>query len=231
MATTARTYVIERYGRKFRLQVDDRLMEDHYRKGELCEWHMLDWIEHNIPRGGLWVDAGANIGNHAITFALWADLVLALEPMPVNFALLEANLSANEWAASRVVPLRIGAGLKAAFMGAKLGGTGQNCQWEMTGEGLIPIIALDSVIPERADVRLLKLDVEGMENEVIAGALDTIRRCRPEIFVEIWDDDRLEAIKAFLATMGYRLIERWNVAPTYHFSASSRYKVTYKPPR
>jgi hypothetical protein len=34
-------------------------------------------------------------------------------------------------------------------------------------------------------LRFFKIDVEGMEPEVIAGALATIRRCRPIMFVEI----------------------------------------------
>ena len=86
------TYNIRRYGRVFTIQVDDLIMETHYKKGELCEFHMLDWIEKNIQRGGIWIDAGANVGNHTLPFALWADGVVALEPMKVNYDMLLRNI-------------------------------------------------------------------------------------------------------------------------------------------
>jgi FkbM family methyltransferase len=52
-------------------------------------------------------------------------------------------------------------------------------------------------------VRLMKIDVEGMEHKVLAGAADTIRRCRPLIFLEYEKTD-FAAVKAFLREAGYR---------------------------
>lgn len=226
------TYRINRYGREFTIEVEDRIMEDHYKRGELCEYHMLDWIERNIPRGGIWIDAGANVGNHTLPFALWADVVVALEPMTVNYDMLLSNIEASGLV-DKVSALKYGAGEKYSHMGAVLGGTGQNCQWILTedGEGpKVPVLPIDDLVSGSvAPVRLIKLDVEGMEEAAIAGAWKTIRRFLPDLFVEIWDEDVLERIGAKLAPLGYKLIERWNVAPTFHFSASGRYPVTYTP--
>jgi FkbM family methyltransferase len=229
------TYQITRYGHTFTIRVDDEIMESHYRKGELCEYHMLDWIHKNIPRGGVWIDAGANVGNHTLPFALWADKVLAFEPMPVNFDLLQLNV-ANFYHGDRVECLRLGVGAEYTSASAKLGGTGQNCQWELTVKDPletrnqdIVVVPIDPQVSDTEDIRLIKLDVEGMEEAVLAGAMETIRRCKPELFIEIWDEPVLERIAALLAPMGYQLIERWNVAPTFHFSASGRYPVTYTP--
>ncbi len=52
-------------------------------------------------------------------------------------------------------------------------------------------------------VRLMKIDAEGMEHKVIAGARDTIRRCRPLIFVEHEKTD-FAAVKALLRDANYR---------------------------
>jgi FkbM family methyltransferase len=226
----ARTFTIARYGHTFTIAADDELMESHYRNGELCEPHMLDWIERNIPRGGVWVDAGANIGNHALPFALWADRVVAFEPMPVNFDLLAMNI-ANFPHGFKVEAWMCGVSDHAATCSAKLGGTGKNCQWEMQADepGEIIITTIDTLVDERADVRLIKLDVEGMEPAAIRGAMETIKRCKPELFIEIWDEAVLAEIGQMLAPLGYVLTERYNEAPTFHFSASGRYPVTYTP--
>jgi len=52
-------------------------------------------------------------------------------------------------------------------------------------------------------VRLLKIDAEGMEHKVLAGASNTLRRCRPVVFVEYEKTD-FDALKALLRTAGYR---------------------------
>jgi FkbM family methyltransferase len=234
---TIKTYDIDRYGHRFRIAVDDKLMDSHYEKGELCEYHMLDWMVAQMPRGGVWVDAGANVGNHALVFSLLADKVVAFEPMPQNFALLEKNLAVQETIElrpSNVVALRLGVGDAPGWVSAARGGTGQNCQWILAGEGSgrLQVVRIDDIVPRTEDVRVIKLDVEGMEEKAIEGAIKTINRCRPELFIEIWEEDALERIKVGLAQLGYKLIERWNVAPTYHFSASGRYPITYtKPPK
>ncbi|MDH5535178.1 MAG: tetratricopeptide repeat protein [Betaproteobacteria bacterium] len=52
-------------------------------------------------------------------------------------------------------------------------------------------------------LRLIKIDAEGMEHKVLAGAADTLRRCRPLIFVEYEKTD-FDALKALLLAAGYR---------------------------
>ncbi len=51
--------------------------------------------------------------------------------------------------------------------------------------------------------RLMKIDAEGMEHKVLAGAADTVRRCRPLIFLEYEKTD-FEAVKTFLRAADYR---------------------------
>lgn len=229
------THKIKRYGHEFTITVEgDKFADEVFSRGELSEQPMLDWIERNVPRGGLWIDGGANVGNHAMAFSLWADVVVAFEPMPVNYDLLMRNLSG--WPLKhKVFPYREGLSDKPGKLGAVMGGTGQNCQWILQPDpsGEVHVDTIDrrilGTVTRMIPVRLIKLDVEGMEAEAIAGALDTIGRCRPELFIEIWKQDALDRIRAVLATLGYKLIECWNAAPTFHFSASGRYPVTYKP--
>jgi hypothetical protein len=52
----------------------------------------------------------------------------------------------------------------------------------------------------------MKIDVERMELEVLAGLSKTIARCRPNIFVEI-DILHSEAFEAWLEDNRYRVVE------------------------
>lgn len=227
------TYAIHRYGRAFSIKADDEIMERSYAMGEFCEQPMLDWIEAHVPQDGIWIDAGANIGNHALAFSQWADLVIAFEPVDANMQLLRENVIFNG-IEKLVMCLQLGVGQSHSYMRIKPGGMGRNSQFELKvgEEGLgVHVVSIDSIVPSHSQVRLIKLDVEGMEGQALAGAIDTIARCRPEIFVEIWEEEMLNRIVGVLAAFGYKLIERWNEAPTYHFSASGHYPVTYTKPR
>lgn len=218
------------YGRYWDITVADEVMAADYQARHFHEGAMLDWMKANIPMGGIWVDAGANIGNHALPFALWSDLVVAIEPVHENMRMLRENVFRNRLD-GQVLCLEIGVGKGPEFLGIQKGGVGRPSQFELrAGTPEVAVVALDSILPPALPVRVLKVDVEGMEADTLAGAIGTIDKHRPEVFVEIWDDAVLEQIGRMLATFGYRLIERWNHAPTYHFSANKNYPVTYTPP-
>lgn len=226
------TYTINRYGRSFRLEANDKWLADHYEKGMLQEHHMLDWIMARIPSGGVWVDVGSCNAQHAIVFATRADFVLAFEPIPDNHACCLRNTAANPDFGAHIEVMLMGAGSKRGWASPRKGGIGQPSQWQLEAQedGSVLVVPLDSLLG-KSDVRLIKIDVEGMERDVVAGAMATIERCRPELFIEVWEEAHMREIEATLAPFGYKLIERFNVVPTYHFSASGRYPVTYTPPK
>jgi hypothetical protein len=63
---------------------------------------------------------------------------------------------------------------------------------------------LDALV-EYASVRLIKMDVEGMEVEALRGAEKLIRRCAPALYVENDRTARSEALISLLFGFGYRL--------------------------
>jgi FkbM family methyltransferase len=75
----------------------------------------------------------------------------------------------------------------------------------------VPVLPLDELELDRLD--LLKIDVEGMERDVVLGAEKTIRRCRPFLFIENDRDRNSPALLTNLLDLDYRLY--WHLAPLW----------------
>jgi len=74
-------------------------------------------------------------------------------------------------------------------------------QWSQ-GER-VPMVTVDGL--GLRDCHLIKVDVEGMEGEVLAGAEETIRRCRPVLYVENDRREKSAALIEHLFRLDYRL--------------------------
>ncbi len=68
----------------------------------------------------------------------------------------------------------------------------------------VPLTRLDRFGFEKLD--LLKVDVEGMEIQVLEGCKETISRCKPVIFAECLKSDRVKMRKQ-IADFGYSIYE------------------------
>lgn len=140
------------------------------------------------------MDVGANIGTHAIA---WAKAVpdatcYAFEPVPANRALLERNV-ARHTLSERVFcePQALGADNGTAMLHecddaaySSLRDTGRR---PVTNIYEVPVTTIDSYILDHGlpAVDLIKIDVEGLEDDVLRGAERTIERFHPHLFVEI----------------------------------------------
>lgn len=227
-----KTHEFNRSGRRISIACDDPVLAECYARSEFYEQPLLDIMERRIEHGGTWVDVGANVGNHSVFFAAYcAAKVVALEPVAENFELLERNMRANGLDAGHLL-LAAGAGDASGSLNYDPPMPGKRwSQVELGNEGsrMAPIITIDSL--GLTDVRVIKLDCEGMEPEAVIGAADTVKRCKPELFIEIWHEEVLDMFRDTLGSIGYTMVERYCDAPTYHFSASGKFKVTYTPPK
>lgn len=192
------------------------------------EWQMLNFIQKNIT-GGTMVDAGANFGNHAVFMAMFcrANIVHAFEPVKENYDHLVYNKNVNKIYNMHTHHCGLSDSNKTMFYNLDDEKRWSQVSLESAGANKISVIYLDFM--EITNLTLLKIDVEGMERKVIKGAIATISKCRPEIFIEIWDAAEKQEIEKMIFPFGYKLIERYNHAPTYHYSASNKFPVTYKP--
>lgn len=188
-------------------------IQRHHMFGEFYEQEELGIIARHFAPGSVFVDVGANVGNHSLFVGLFLDpaAIVPIEPNPAAIPLLRLNLLMNNLSAI-VEEAMIGIGLSDSLENAvpftastnNIGGT----KMQVTDTpGSIALFPGDFLFAEKS-VDFVKIDVEGMEMRVLAGLAATISRCRPNLFVEV-DDGNVPAFEMWLTENDYRLVERF----------------------
>jgi FkbM family methyltransferase len=158
--------------------------------------------EHEISR--FW-DVGANFGYYAwLAKSIRPDVEVTLvEPEPANLALIRATLARHGVDGVRVLAAAASdVNGEATFMrdfDGALCGTLETLVVESRALLRVPTLRLDSL---DGPVDLIKIDVEGHEEQVLAGAEITIARHRPIVVLECVRDGT-PAVHA-LERRGYR---------------------------
>ncbi|HVY16961.1 MAG TPA: FkbM family methyltransferase [Rhodopila sp.] len=171
------------------------------------------------------VDCGANIGTHTVCWARqmtgWGS-VIAIEAQERIYYALAGNVTINNCFNTRLIHAAVGDRngmmkipnpdylVPTSFGSLELKPLknperiGQAIDY--SEEKLVPVdaITIDSLALKRLD--LLKIDVEGMESEVLEGARRTIRQFLPVVIVEHFKSGTEEIVK-FLKHHGYHMGE------------------------
>ncbi|CAB3697779.1 FkbM family methyltransferase [Trinickia soli] len=191
---------------------------------EYIEPELLDWID-GIPRGAAYYDFGASNGIFAIYAAKRGLRVTAIEPDPSNYFLLSWNAFLNRaddgaLAAFNVAASdRFGVGelfIRKMELGAHekiVGSPTAVSGGEFAPQHVHPI-QLVHFDRWRAQMGLrepeyVKIDVDGHELPVIAGASESLRRCK-EIFIEI-EDAKMDKLASQFRTLGFKLTRQHQV--------------------
>lgn len=155
------------------------------------------------------IDAGSNIGLHAISMVARsaAIQVLAFEPHPEIFRCLELN--AKSWPSIRPINKALGRETGTLWM-RRLNGDSHPAGahlFETADDYPVEVITLDSMNP--VNVSLIKIDVEGSEWDTIKGAMGLIQRERPALVVEILPNDakRRADLIYLIRGLGYQVEE------------------------
>lgn len=205
------------------------------RYGEV-ELHLLEFL---CSRDKDAIDVGANDGSYVHYLRRHARRVIAFEPLPgLADALREKFRTGAE---VRSIALSDRAGTVELHMPVVDGVTVTGCSTVSATASAtypdhraieVPMAALDSVYA--GDVGFIKIDVEGHEQAVLDGAVETIRRCRPRLLVEI--DERLSPggllrAEAYFKDLGYRgyFVQAGQIEPIGLFSPDVLQNPTHLP--
>lgn len=194
--------------------VDIACLQDDIVCDSICNWGYWEFASiaamgfPQTPQGNV-VDVGANVGWYTFLFAQAGHTVHAFEALSSNVALLRGSLCANPSLPGRVeiheVALsEIAGGKCEVFSSVRNVGDGSLCcdmnNCEMYWNKLyrhrqsVQVSTLDSELLKSRildkPLAFLKVDVEGLECEVLRGARQTLAQLAPQYLMsEIWDEE------------------------------------------
>jgi FkbM family methyltransferase len=167
------------------------------------------------------VEIGAHVGSHTLHLARLVGpngLVAAFEPQRFIFYLLCANLALNEHFHVRAYHAALGeaaGSIKVPQLDYRIaenfGGVPLRQGVPAAGED-VPLATLDQF--DFPALRLLKIDVEGMEGAVLRGARRTIARHRPILYVENDREAGSPELIGLIQSFGYALF--WHLPPLFN---------------
>jgi len=177
--------------------------------GEYSEGEVAIFREIVRP-GDVVLDIGANLGAHTLFFSKAVGshgAVLAFEPQRLIFLTLCANIALNNitntvcyWNALSDKPGVVTVPVLDPRRAYNFGGVGMD--GHQRGDQIRVMCVDDFNLPR---CRLMKIDVEGMEQRVLQGAVKTIQQHHPILYVENDRAERSEALIEFIRSWGYHL--------------------------
>jgi FkbM family methyltransferase len=178
--------------------------------GEFSEGE-VEVFRQLVAPGDLVLDIGANIGAHTVFFAGAvgpSGVVLAFEPQRIIYQTLCGNMALNSIqnaycfhaavgaAPGHIVVPQLDFNRSNNFGGLELGA--------FTEGDRVQIQTIDGLRLGRC--KFIKVDVEGMELEVLRGCVQTIERLKPVIYVENDRPEKSDALVRFIHSLGYRML-------------------------
>jgi FkbM family methyltransferase len=196
------------------------------------EWAQaeLDLLGVLLKPGDVAIDVGANIGTHAVFFGQRVGTegrVYAFEPQGMLFRWLSDNVALNQLSNVVLFPMAVGRtpgtiGVPEVDYGraGNFGGLSLPTMQSATPRiDSVPVTTLDQLArdhlaPTGRPCKVLKIDVEGMELDVLEGGRALIESQRPFIYLENNDPARSKGVLSWLLARRYCLF--WHFSPFFN---------------
>ncbi len=166
------------------------------------------------------IDVGAYVGDSAILFSKYTDKnVYAFEPLQGNFNEITRTIELNK--SKNIIPVQFGLGSKEQKMIFYVDGarSGDKTKYTNLRKETVNIISLDTYVRKNnLDVGLIKVDIEGAEQNFLQGAKETICSQKPVLLLSIYHNyDDFFKIKT--------LLESWNLGYKFQIAKLSNNRI------
>ncbi|MHB8694004.1 MAG: FkbM family methyltransferase [Solirubrobacteraceae bacterium] len=195
-AVTESTVETEALGFRFRLDGRDAGVTPSLLVDRRYEARETALFTATVRPGDVVIDVGANVGVYTLLAARAvgpSGRVYAVEPDPRNFELLSENIALNGLHNVVPLPLATGAvpGRATLFRDRENAGLHSLAAANLevaADSACVEVVTLDEIVHRHGirRVDVLKLDVQGAEGAVLAGAAGLLQNPRLSAFIEYW---------------------------------------------
>ncbi len=206
-----------RYGDFFIPDFNDLIFNSMREYGEWAQ-EEIEMLGNFICAGDTVLDIGAFIGTHSRAFSVLVGekgSVHAFEPNQLSFSCLQKNSQLAHHSNLKTYPIALGGRRHSRFLvqGSELENLGSSrlsddsCSSVSLSHEIIPLDDLNF-----SHIDFIKIDVEGMEFDVLSGGLKTIQRYKPIIFLEVNSLQNSSCIIDFSNDINYSVFGNFNYA-------------------
>jgi FkbM family methyltransferase len=178
------------------------------------EVEILQRFASAIAPGATVYDVGANVGIFTLVAGVKAGRsgqVYAFEPVERNLRYLRRHVALNELANCSIVEAAVSDTDGVVRFSAA---SWENSMGRLSADGelAVPSVTLDECIYGERKLRapsVIKIDVEGVELQVLHGAKRAVTEHHPALFVEVHGDQQHSDCREFLKGYGYQVQEEY----------------------
>ncbi|CAG5068641.1 hypothetical protein DYBT9623_01373 [Dyadobacter sp. CECT 9623] len=167
-----------------------------------------------IKGNGIILDIGANIGITAAPLAKHhpGAQIHAFEPISENFSALQRVVNYLKLNNVKLFNIALGSedgNLKMIMPvrgNSRMQGLSKAYEEGAGEKGVIydvPLKKLDHIYPFETNITAIKIDVENFELEVLRGSVEVLKRNKPTIYAELWENDNRTKVFELLKNIGY----------------------------
>ena len=179
----------------------------------LTEQPLLDWFSKQVRAEETWIDIGAHYGYTAFALARLVGergRVFAFEPVPMTAGCIDRGRAMNRLTQLTVLPLGLGSAQTLEMRRLPIT-RGMADATLRSGDAHAfvdaPFVGFDWLWPRlhgpNGSIDGIKIDVQGMEIDVLEGMRDTLRRLRPRVVIELHTGVNRQQVLALLNDAGY----------------------------
>lgn len=193
-----------------------------YQSG-IWEPEIVELIEVYLPKGGTFVDIGANIGFHSL-FAAGvvgeSGMVLAFEPLPRLQQQMRRSIAENNFTQVSIEPVALGVTSGVAKLSLVEENVGASSLQNVADDRAVgdvievSVSTFDSYRDKLTRLDLIKIDIEGSEFEALKGGEEILRAFKPVIILEfsphVYEKDypgKSLALYEYLTGLGYTITD------------------------
>jgi len=182
---------ISNYGNIFYPSLNNSSVVKAILAGRTWEKKIVKIFQEHVNKDDVVLDVGTYIGLHTIELSKLAKKVISFEPQPLVSACVKKTLNAME--IKNVDHYHMALGNETGWTHIHTNGDGDASirgirDAKFCQSFKCKIDRLDNIVKEK--VKLIKIDVEGSEFQVLAGAIELIEEHKPIIIIETFKTKR-----------------------------------------